>query len=80
MTFEGGHQHTTGNKILVIGACALDRLLHVPSYPKEDGKILCKATFEYGERSITQYPAKQEDVFVMMMTVYTQKSIYDDLS
>jgi len=48
MTFEGGNQHTTVNKILVIGACALDRLLHVPSYPKEDGKILCKATFEYG--------------------------------
>jgi len=34
--------------ILVIGACALDRLLHVPSYPNEDDKILCNATYEYG--------------------------------
>ena len=36
------------NKIVVIGACALDRLLHVPYYPKEDDKILCHETFEYG--------------------------------
>lgn len=36
------------NTILVIGACALDRLLHVPMYPKEDAKILCEATFEFG--------------------------------
>lgn len=36
-------------RILIIGACALDRLLYVPYYPKEDAKILCcRAMFEFG--------------------------------
>ena len=39
---------TAETSILVIGACALDRLLHVPFYPKEDGKILCHNTFQCG--------------------------------
>ncbi len=47
-----GNQDTTQDKILVIGACVLDRLLHVSSYPEENGKILCEASFEYGENCI----------------------------
>ena len=41
-------QDDESSKILVIGACALDRLLYVPCYPKEDAKILCHETFECG--------------------------------
>ena len=34
--------------ILVIGACALDRILHLESYPTEDTKTGCSQSFEYG--------------------------------
>ena len=34
--------------ILVVGACALDRILHLESYPPQDSKTRCSQTFEYG--------------------------------
>lgn len=40
--------HEEHKRIIVVGACALDRLLHVQEYPKEDAKILCQASFEFG--------------------------------
>ena len=47
MSFHN-NQHEEHKRVLVVGACALDRLLHVQKYPQADSKILCQGSYEFG--------------------------------
>ena len=47
MSFQN-NQHDEHKRVLVVGACALDRLLHVQKYPQADSKILCQGSYEFG--------------------------------
>lgn len=44
----GGDDGSSGGVILVIGACALDRILAVESYPKADAKVRSTSYHEMG--------------------------------
>jgi sugar/nucleoside kinase (ribokinase family) len=45
---QSKEERTPPRIILVVGACALDRILHLDSYPIQDSKMRCSQTFEYG--------------------------------